>query len=149
MKNLNDSAAPVLPALGLMKIIESLPEGAPKTWFHEGVKSWLAGACSLEQGLGLAGGRGKRCARTLYHHHLRDEALRRAHAMMPGASPWRRTLALVPEIRKFGTIIWPRWRHLDAPPPEASALRRALFAAFQNGEPPNSATGLHYICGPQ
>ena len=55
-------------------------------------------------------------------------------------------LALVPEIRKFGTIIWPRWRHLDAPPPQASALRAALFAAFKNGPPPASATGLHAVC---
>ena len=149
MKNLNDSAAPVLPAIALVAAAQQLPEGPTKTWFAAGVASWLSGSSSLEQGLGLAGGQGRRTARTLFRLRQRDAALRQAHAMMPGATPWRRTLALVPEIRKFGTIIWPRWRHLDAPPPEASALRQALFAAFQNGEPPASATGLHGICGPQ
>ena len=148
MNQINESESSGLPALTLVEIIGSLPEGAPKTWLSEGVKSWLAGA-RLEQALGLEGGQGRRTARSKYRRHLRDEALRCAHAMMPGASPWRRTLALVPEVRKFAAILWPRWRALDAPPLEASALRKALFAAFQNGEPPASATGLHGICNPQ
>lgn len=148
MQILNDIDAPELQAMALIQICEAIKPGPLHAWFTAGIEAYLSGA-TLEAGLGLAGGAGRRTARTLYRRARRDEALRQAHALVPGASPWRRSLALVHEVGRFGAVLWPRWRDLAAPPAGASALRQALFTAFKHGNPPASATGLHGICNPQ
>ena len=143
--NASRDAPSELQAMALIQVCEGIKPGPLHAWFTAGIESYLNGT-TLEVALGLTGGAGRRTARTLYRRAKRDAALRLAHGLMPGETPWRRSLALVPEVRRFATALWPRWRHLDAPPPQASALRAALFAAFKNGPPPSSATGLHAVC---
>ena len=145
MRNPNDDDVPELQALALVAVIEALPAGPTRSWFSAGVAAWLAGS-PLEIALGLAGGQGKRSARFLYLQYLRDDALRHAHALMAGSSPWAKTLELAHEVEQFRGRIWPRWRNLAAPPEGASELRAALWRAFRAGPTPSSASRLHEIC---
>ncbi len=136
---------PELQALALVAVIEALPDGPTRSWFSAGVAAWLAGS-PLEIALGLAGGQGRRSARFLYLQHSRDSALRTAHALMAGSSPWSKTLELAHEVEQFRGRIWPRWRNLPALPEGASELRAALWTAFRAGTVPASPSRLHDIC---
>lgn len=145
MQNPNDNDAPELQALALVAIIGALPDGPTKSWFSTGVAAWLSGS-PLETALGLAGGQGRRTARTVYRRHLRDEALRQAHGMMPGKSPWARSFELSRECQKFQSVILPRWRNLEGPPAGASELRTILWRVFRAGNPPTSVSRIHDVC---
>lgn len=145
MQNPEDNDAPELQALTLVGIVETLPEGPTKSWFTARIASWLAGS-PLETALGLAGGQGRRTARTVYRRYLRDDALRQAHGMMPGKSPWARSFELSREVQKFEAIIWPRWRNLEGPPAGASELRTILWQVFRAGNPPTSVSRIHDVC---
>ena len=73
----------------------------------------------------------------------RDEFLREAHGLMSG-TPWGKCVALEAEIRKFETLVWPRWRR-ETPPEGCSALRRHLFEARRLGPLPSTARHLWNI----
>lgn len=116
-------------------------------WLARGIGHHLEGGEPLERALSLDGAGGRRRARTLWRLQRRDAALRRAHALVAGASPWARSLALEAEVRRFAAIHWPRWRGLMAPPPGCSDLRAALWDAFAAGPPvPETARRLHTLC---
>ncbi len=70
---------------------------------------------------------------TRYRHQLRNEYLARAFSLVPGNSPCQRAENLAREVRRFAADIWPRWKHLQAPPEHASLLRQNLFHAFKVG----------------
>lgn len=65
----------------------------------------------------------------------RDEHLRRAAELIPAPRPSARARAeaLLSEIERFAAAVWPRARHLDAPPAHWSQLRRELWFAFRAG----------------
>ncbi len=103
---------------------------------------WFEGL-SLDEALDLRSDRaGREHARTQYRRSLRDRHLRRAAELMGGPPGHRRTVALHHEIERFIGSIWPSWKHLDAPPERASALRRELFAAAKAYRLPQSLSGL-------
>ena len=46
-------------------------------------------------------------------------------------TPWLRSVELSKQIVTFMTAIWPQWRDLGKPPPDASQLRICLFEAVR------------------
>jgi hypothetical protein len=139
------------PAEALVRItarLESgrLPAAADFESFVLGFRRWLAGDETLDEALGLAGGAGRRTARTAWRISQRNALLRRAHSLLDAPSPWKGSVALAHEVAVFESRVWPRWRELDAPPLSASELRSVLFSARRLGKVPGSARGLHGIC---
>lgn len=138
------------PAAALVELAAALVEERPPprpiaAAFVTAVNNWLQGQ-ALEQALGLGGAPGIAKARTRYRLRRRDAAIRRAYALMEERTPWRRSLALANEIRKFQRAIWPAWRDRREPPSDASTLRRHLFEAHKFGPVPPSARRLCEIC---
>ena len=70
----------------------------------------------------------------------RDAALRQAGALLGDDAS-----ALAAAVRRFENATWPRWKAYVWAPAEASALHRALFAAFQDGPIPTSTKQLSRI----
>ena len=139
------------PAAALVELAAALIEERPPprpiaASFAAAVEGWLEGPATLEQALGLGGAPGIAKARTRYRLRRRDAAIRRAYALMEERTPWRRSLSLANEIRKFQRAIWPAWRDRREPPSDASTLRRHLFEAHKFGPVPPSARRLCEIC---
>lgn len=112
-------------------------------WLSKGFSAFLAngGALPLERCLRLPWKDGA------LRRASRDYWLRRAWKLVAeDLSPWRRSELLAATVRGFSGRQWPRWRGLQAVPPEASELEAALFQAFRACERiPATAMQLHNI----
>ena len=144
----NDPAKP--PALLVVELASDLQEGrypdpAAVALFAAGVEAWLDHGLPLEVALNLRGEVGREVGRSSLKRRQRDQHLRQAAHMCPGESPWKQAVALRQEINIFLSRLWPSWRHHDAPPPGASALRSHLFHAARAGRLPGSASQIHTI----
>ena len=139
-------ATPVDNLLRLQALAEQTGDADLAAWLSEGLDAYLFGELPLEQALNLhADGPGKRTARCHYLQHQRNAAIRDAWSLCDGDSPWRQSVALASEVKRFRGILWPRWRSLDAPPATTSNLRRHLFQAHRCGDVPTSPEQLHRI----
>lgn len=137
---------PIDHLLRLQTLAEQSGDGELAAWLSDGVACFLFEGIALERALELnADGRGKDTARRSYLLHCRDAALRAAWALCEGATPWRQSVALSAEIRRFQSTIWPRWQHLAVPPENASDLRRHLYHAHRCGDVPTSTRQCHRI----
>ena len=114
--------------------------------FSEGIADFLFAEVPLEQALDLrADGRGKSTARRAYLLNRRNAALCAAWALCDGDSPWQQSIALASAVKRFQSILWPRWRSLDHPPCKAADINRHLFTAHRCGAMPTSPLQLHRI----
>jgi hypothetical protein len=96
----------------------------------------------LGEALGLDGMARARLLRARRDHHLRQAAAR----LLPDGRPFACACRLAPELRRFEAIVWPRLRHLPAPPAGASELRAHLWHVLHIGlEVPTSERHLHRI----
>lgn len=121
--------------------------GSPAAVFSAAVQRWLAEGGSLDEHLGLVSeGPGRESAVTLYRRATRDRHLRQAHALCAGATPWGRSVSLAAEVRRFESVLWPRWNSLIEPPAGCSELRRHLFFARKAGDVDLSQNRLHAVC---
>lgn len=93
------------------------------------LEGFIVNGYPIEMGLGLAGRPGRHHLSTRYARYRRDQWLAKAFELVGGATYAERLEKLVLEMRRFDERAWPRLRHLDDPPPRASALRCALFRA--------------------
>jgi hypothetical protein len=112
-------------------------------WLSKGFSAFLSSGGRLPL---------ERCLRLPKSHNAlrrarRDHWLRQAWLELSEiGSTWRRSEALVAEIRRFETSKWPRWSALESPPAGTSALHAALFEAFRAHERmPSTAMQLHNI----
>ncbi|GEM_PF-1546730 len=129
--------------LHLLEIADSDEQLSP---LGDALRAYFSGAGSLDKCLGLVGKPGKRRISTRFRKHERDRHLRAAWALCVGESDWARSCNLTDEIRRFASIIWPRWRELREPPADSSQLRAHLFWAFKQGLlVPETAPGIHAI----
>lgn len=107
-------------------------------WLSAGLRRWLAGAegVTLEQALGLAGER--------HPHNLavRDHHLRRAYALVEGASARQRLLALGRRVEMFRCGRWGSHSLRSEPDPTWSRLDRAIFRALQAADVATSISQL-------
>lgn len=85
---------------------------------------------SLDQAFGLFS---PHAGISRYRIKLRDEYLSQAFALMPGKSHTERARNLAQTIRRFEASTWKRWKHLEAPPDNATPLQQNLFLAFKIG----------------
>lgn len=119
------------------------PESAAAK-FVRGVEHWIReDAPSLDEALELGGGQGVRSARCRYLAAQQRHFLNQAWLEVEGSKPWPRSVELARELERFEVSIWPRWRHLDDPPPGTSRLREALFRARKLGRVPKTPRRLH------
>jgi hypothetical protein len=81
----------------------------------------------LNRCMGLGGPRAVRIELRL--KHLVDAA-----AVLPGPSHWARCQQLAEAARAFEIRRWPRWKKLDAPPPDARPVDVHLWHARRVGE---------------
>ena len=120
------------------------PDAETLRYLATGVVRYLDGE-PLEDALALTGAPGTETPRTCYRRAMRNAYLRAASAELPpGAANPARLLATA--VRHFESVLWPRWRRLDAPPARASILDRHLFAARHYGELPRTERRLRAIC---
>lgn len=137
---------PIKNLLRLQELAETQGEPDLAAWLGDSLQKYLFERQTLEQALGAAGGQGKRTARQTYLERRRNRALRAAWRLCEGKTPWRRTLALQKEIKRFQTVLWPRWEDLPEPPPGITELRCQLFIAHRCGSVPTSTSRLDEIC---
>lgn len=106
----------------------------------DGLKAFFRahGTVPMERCLGLP----PPSARRAFALAERDYWLAVAHRLCDGATEWKRSQSLAVELQRFQAVIWPAWRDLDEPPPEASRLRSALFHAMHAAERAPTARGL-------
>lgn len=104
-----------------------------------GLKAWMNadGRIPLERCCGLP----SPTARRAFNLAQRDLWLSEAHRLCPGTSHWQRSRALLAELNRFSSAVWPVWRAAHDPPPGASALRTALFRAMKHAEQLAGETG--------
>lgn len=122
------------------------PNSPLARWLLAGIEAHLSGGLPLDKALGLNGAQGIEVPRRRWRRACRNRHLCRALAACEGATPWLQAVALAAEVRRFETVLWPRWRALEQPPPTASTLRTHLFKAFRTGIPiPTTARQLHDI----
>lgn len=140
---------PQVLSLQLMRALErgsELPDDVT-TWLHDGLARWSVGDCaSLEHALGLCAP-GIASPHLRYAQQLRDDALRRAYALIEGETVKERCDQLAAKIRTFeGRSIWRRYSQLREPPAHLDAVQRELFAAFKlRMEIPRSYSQLRRI----
>lgn len=110
-----------------------------------GLRTWMKadGRIPLERCCGLP----PPTARRAFSRAQRDLWLSEAHRLCPGASHWQRSRALLVELRRFSSAVWPVWRDATDPPPGTSALRTALFRALKHAEQLAGENGLPAIPG--
>ena len=138
------------PIENLLLLQEAAQSGAVPpdvaAWFDRGIEEFLSRQGPLDECLNLTGGPGMRKALTVYLIHRRDYHLRQAWLTLAASSPWKRSVALAGEIKRFEARVWPRWRDLSEPPPGSSDLRTHLFHAFRAQLDIPKLTRLHSIC---
>lgn len=122
----------------------SAQEAAMDLFLH-GVRVWLRlnGELSLDRCLNLP----PPSAKSKLAKLKRDYWLTVAHGLCDGDSPWHRSTRLAVELARFRDVLWPTWKHQDAPPEKASELRSALFEAVRASPKkiPSSPRALHRI----
>lgn len=114
-------------------------------WLRSGFSAWLgnSGSLQLDRCLHLPTSH-KKMARAERDRHLRE-----AWDLLDDASPWRKSVCLAEEIKKFETRIWPAWKSYQAPPQGASELRKLLFMAMRSGASmPSTVQQVNNICNP-
>jgi hypothetical protein len=79
------------------------------------------GALSLQRCAGLPDSIAK------LHRPARDFWIRVAHKHAQGATEWAKSQRLAIEVERVKSILWPRWKLLQAPPAGCSELTVALF----------------------
>ncbi|NVZ10639.1 hypothetical protein HW932_15355 [Allochromatium humboldtianum] len=128
------------------RLAEHAPPGTPERDFARAVARWLQGEeDTLDAALGLSAHRGQDSAPRRWRRDQRNRHLTTALELVEGDTTGARCRALAAEIARFESRIWPRWRVLTAPPPEASRLRTALFKARQFGCLPTTHEQLRNI----
>jgi hypothetical protein len=112
-------------------------------WLSRGFRAYLAsnGTLPLERCLRLPTGDGA------LGRARRDHWLRQAWDRVGDhVTPWQRSEKLAEAVRRFRSILWPRWRALAASPSTASQVDAALFEAFRSHDRvPATAMQLHNI----
>jgi hypothetical protein len=140
---------PATDTLGHLLELATLAPGDPlpfavALWLREAAERHIETGESLEHLLGLRGG--SRTAAYRLRKLRRDYHLRQAWSALDG-SPWQRSVRLSEELIRFQSILWPRWRELQAPPEGCSQLRSALWRALKTRMLiPSTARHLHEIC---
>ncbi len=113
-----------------------------KDWLSHGVRECLNTGVSLDEALGLSGGRGRKSV-TMYLTGQRDELIRQACNLCGGS-----VSELGNKIQAFETRVWPRWKHLESPPEHVTDLvKLKLYEVFRVGlRVPGSSKQLRRIC---
>lgn len=120
----------MLPAdLLLADFLAQPPRCSSDEWAHAGFRKWLADG----ETLGLHRCLGLPASPAGVRRVQRDRLLREAAAHIDGGTPWERAGQLHEQVRLFALRRWPVWFRLEAAPPHATPLQRALFDAFRTG----------------
>ena len=101
---------------------------------------WMAGVLAKLQ-RGLSWSQATRMTPCKVATGIRDKHLAHARALVTTSSE------LFRQARRFESIVWPRWKMLDIPPENASALHHALFLARKAGKFPESIRQLNRVTG--
>ncbi len=141
-KNANSDSAVYLLTLADAVANDRLPPDLVKDWIRYGVREYLNTDVSLDEALGLAGGRGRKPI-TMYLTWQRDELIRQACHLCGGS-----VSELGNKIQAFETRVWPRWQHLESPPGHVTdLLKLKLYEVFRVGVGvPGSSRQLRRIC---
>ena len=110
-----------------------------RAWLRDGLDLFVDGGESLESCLDV-----RQVSEQIFEIR-RNRHLRRAAAVLPKMSQWRKAVILAEEVSRFEAIIWPSWRLMPGPPEIASKLRRHLFLARRQKAIPTSPRQLHRI----
>src|SRR5690606_37204598 len=127
----------------LAELATGRPSAETVAWLAVRAERYLDGeADSLDRAFGVVG---------RADHAVRDAHLVRAAELIDAPRPSTRAKveALRPVLSHFAAAVWPRYRDLDVPPPQWSALRRELFFAFRaaGGGVPTGDRQLREIVG--
>lgn len=134
-------------SLHAINIVEALnrgvrPDSESSRWIIDGLTNYIRGS-DLSEALNLAPESRQRLRLKMRNFHLRL-AWELVDVYGKGASA--RSQALAEEIHRFVTIVWIRVREINAPYPNWSKCRCAIWRARQFGELPESARQLQRIC---
>lgn len=131
-------------------VVKGTFEEAERGWVQEAFSAWDRDGRKMPLERYLF-----RMTPAAHYRRSRNEALRRAHDLCPGATSWPKSVALAKEISCFENRIWRQWQNRADAPFGTSQLRVALFEAFRAAakmDPdtstpaiPRTANGLDFI----
>ena len=81
-----------------------------RQWLRDGIGRFIDGAESLDDCLSI------RCESAQIFEIRRDGHIRNAAKHLDATSPWQRAVMLSQEVKRFESIIGPRWKLKPDPP---------------------------------